>query len=44
MGMLSIASALQPDDKVVTFDLVPWDSVNQTWLRKTDGACHSESR
>ncbi len=36
MGTVAILEGLRPDGRVVTFDLVPWDSFEQTWLQEKD--------
>ncbi|CAN7615274.1 class I SAM-dependent methyltransferase [Mesorhizobium amorphae] len=38
MGTLSIASALPPGGRVVTFDIVPWNSLKRSWFRQADFA------
>jgi predicted O-methyltransferase YrrM len=38
MGTLALGQMLPPDGHLVTFDLLPWDSFEQTWLAESDFA------
>ncbi|OYV25157.1 MAG: methyltransferase [Acidocella sp. 20-63-7] len=38
MGTMALGQTLPPDGRLVTFDLVPWNSFDQTWLTERDFA------
>lgn len=38
MGTLALLQALPSDGRLVTFDLLPWNSFEQTWLAEKDFA------
>ncbi|CAN5842751.1 hypothetical protein BH11PSE13_BH11PSE13_16640 [soil metagenome] len=38
MGTVAILQGLRPDGRIVTFDLLPWNSFEQTWLEERDFA------
>ncbi|RFB80035.1 class I SAM-dependent methyltransferase [Methylovirgula sp. 4M-Z18] len=38
MGLLSLAQGLPNGGSITSFDIVPWDTFDKTWLRKSDFA------
>lgn len=38
MGTVSLLQGLRPDGRIITFDLVPWNSFEHTWLQEEDFA------